>query len=107
MQKLWQHNLGVAWHAPSEARTAFVEPRDCKDKVREVPGECLMRLVRFLDPMYADAGEALRSKAALALAHLATGSEANAQTIVRLGGFLCKPLSHGMAGHEVTRHDTS
>ncbi|EIE19244.1 hypothetical protein COCSUDRAFT_83592 [Coccomyxa subellipsoidea C-169] len=59
---------------------------DCKDKVREVAGEGLMRLVRFLDPMYSDRGERLRSKAATALAHLATDNEANAQAILKLGG---------------------
>ena len=44
-----------------------------------------MRLVRFLDPMYSDRGERLRSKAAAALAHLATDNEANAQAILKLG----------------------
>lgn len=66
--------------------------RDCKDKVREVAGEGLMRLVRFLDPMYSDKGERLRSKAAATIAHLATENEANAEAIVRLGKFMT--LSH-------------
>lgn len=65
--------------------------RDCKDKVREVAGEGLMRLVRFLDPMYSDRGERLRSKAALTLAHLATDNEPNATAIMRLGGFAARP----------------
>lgn len=44
-----------------------------------------MRLVRFLDPMYSDRGERLRSKAAAALAHLATDNVTNAQAILKLG----------------------
>ena len=53
--------------------------------MREVAGEGLMRLVRFLDPMYSDKGERLRSKAAAAIAHLATDNEANAEAILRHG----------------------
>lgn len=53
-----------------------------------------MRLVRFLDSMYAERGERLRSKAALVLAHLATDNEANAQAIVRHGGFaIASPMN--------------
>jgi hypothetical protein len=44
-----------------------------------------MRLVRFLDAMYSEQGEPLRSKAALALAYLSTDNATNAQTLLRLG----------------------
>ena len=60
--------------------------RDCKDKIREVAGEALQRLVKFLGPMYAAQGESLRSKAAAALGNLAADSDANAQAITQLGG---------------------
>ena len=59
--------------------------RDCKDKIREVAGEALQRLVKFLGPMYAALGESLRSKAAAALGNLATDSDVNAQAIAQLG----------------------
>lgn len=59
--------------------------RDCKDKIREVAGEALQRLVKFLGPMYAAQGESLRSKAAAALGNLATDSDVNAQAIAQLG----------------------
>lgn len=63
-----------------------VSCRDCKDKIREVAGEALLRLIKFLGPMYAAQGESLRTKAAAALANLATDCAVNAKAIAQLGG---------------------
>ncbi len=59
--------------------------RDCKDKIREVAGEALLRMVKFLGPMYAVQGESLRTKAAATLTNLATDNNVNAKTIAQLG----------------------
>lgn len=49
-------------------------------------GEALLRLIKFLGPMYAAQGESLRTKAAAALTNLATDSDVNAKAIAQLGG---------------------
>lgn len=49
-------------------------------------GEALLRLIKFLGPMYAAQGETLRTKAAAALTNLATDSDANAKAVAQLGG---------------------
>lgn len=67
----------------------FLWHRDCKEKVREVAGEALLRLVKLLGPMYAAQGESLRSKAAATLANLATDCEENARAIAQLGAHPC------------------
>ena len=59
--------------------------RDCKDKIREVAGEALLRMVKFLGPMYAVQGESLRTKAAATLTNLATDNNVNAKAIAQLG----------------------
>ena len=59
--------------------------RDCKDKIREVAGEGLLRMVKFLGPMYAVQGESLRTKAAATLTNLATDNVVNAKAIAQLG----------------------
>lgn len=67
----------------------FLWRRDCKDKVREVAGEALLRLVKLLGPMYAAQGESLRRKAAATLANVATDCEENARAISQLGARSC------------------
>ena len=57
-------------------------------------GEALLRLVKFLGPMYAAQGESLRTKAAAALSNLATNNDANAKAIAQLGALHCPSVRH-------------
>lgn len=54
-------------------------------------GEALLRLVKFLGPMYAAQGESLRTKAAAALSNLATDNDVNAKAIAQLGALPSPP----------------
>lgn len=72
-------------HADQQMTQVGFSYRDCKDKIREVAGEALQRLIKFLGPMYAAQGESLRTKAAATLANLATDNSANAQALAQLG----------------------